>query len=133
MYAVIIGSRLQERIIFCETSQKALARKVGLHQSTINGMIHGDQRSSTKLHQIARALRTTPAYLTGETDDPDGDGPDEPTLTSDEAELLELFRAIEPKERAAFMVLVRSIATNARSPTVNEKGLSYRGPGAAKR
>lgn len=40
-----------------------------MRQSTINGLIRGEQRSTTYLHQIARELRTTAAYLAGETND----------------------------------------------------------------
>lgn len=130
---MIDGGRIEQRMKEMGLTQAELARRAGVSQPTIFKLIRENKTGSRVLHKVARVLQTTPAHLTGETDDPDGDGPDEPTLTSDEAELLELFRAIEPKERAAFMVLVRSIATNARSPTVNEKGLSYRGPGAAKR
>ncbi|MDE8654302.1 hypothetical protein PYV00_21630 [Novosphingobium sp. H3SJ31-1] len=54
---------------------------------------------------------------------------DDHPLTSDEVELLGLFRSIEPKEKAAIMTLVRSIATNARSPTVHDKGLGFRSLG----
>lgn len=121
---MIIGSRLQERIIACETSQKALAKRVNLSQSTINGMIHGEQRSSTKLHQIARELRTTPAYLIGETDDPHSDLPDEPSLTNSESELLEHFRGLETRDQQAILQLARSLATNARSPAVHNRGLN---------
>lgn len=56
-------------------SQSELARRVGLRQSTINGLIRGEQRSSTHLHKIARVLQTTPAHLEGETDDPDAGAP----------------------------------------------------------
>jgi phage repressor protein C with HTH and peptisase S24 domain len=51
-------------------SQSELARRVGVNQSTINGLVKGEQRSSTHLHKIARELGTSIAYLEGETDDP---------------------------------------------------------------
>jgi phage repressor protein C with HTH and peptisase S24 domain len=51
-------------------SQSELARRVALGQTTINSLIRGDSRTSRHLHRIARELGTTPAYLTGETDDP---------------------------------------------------------------
>lgn len=51
-------------------SQAELARRCGLDQSTINGLIRGSARSSRHLHRIARELGTTAEYLSGETSDP---------------------------------------------------------------
>lgn len=51
-------------------SQTELARRVGLSQPTINNLIHRSKVGSKHLHRIARELQTTPAYLSGETDDP---------------------------------------------------------------
>lgn len=51
-------------------SQAWLARETGLRQPTINGLINRPERRSAHLHTIARALATTTAYLSGETDDP---------------------------------------------------------------
>jgi transcriptional regulator with XRE-family HTH domain len=59
-------------------SQSELARQVSLNQSTIAALINGKSRSSAHLHLIARSLRTTPAYLVGETDDPDEGAPPPP-------------------------------------------------------
>lgn len=112
---MIIGQRLQERITSCGTSQKALARRVKLSQSTINGLVHGGQASSTKLHEIARELQTTPAYLTGETDDPSSELPHRDVFFSDEErDWVELLRSIAPKDRKAALQLVRSLAAMAR-------------------
>lgn len=51
-------------------TQSELGRRSGVTGSTINNLVMGRSRSSTHLHQIARALLTTPAYLEGEIDDP---------------------------------------------------------------
>lgn len=51
-------------------SQAELGRRVGLDQSTINGLVRGTAQTSRHLHRIARALGTTSEYLSGETDDP---------------------------------------------------------------
>lgn len=53
----------------CGLSQSELARRVGVSQGTIAHLISGRSSGSTHLHKIARVLGTTPAYLTGETDD----------------------------------------------------------------
>jgi transcriptional regulator with XRE-family HTH domain len=71
----MIGARLKARIEATGISQSELARRVGITQGTIAGLISGRSRSSTHLHKIARVLRTTPAYLEGETDDPDEGAP----------------------------------------------------------
>lgn len=52
-------------------SQAELARQVGVSQPSIARLKSGDQYGSRHLHIIARKLGTTPAFLTGETDDPD--------------------------------------------------------------
>ncbi|MBI0475392.1 XRE family transcriptional regulator [Sphingomonas sp. MA1305] len=70
-----IGERIKERLGVLEMSQAELARRVGLSQPAINSLIRGASRSSTHLHRIARELGTTPAYLTGETDDVAKDAP----------------------------------------------------------
>lgn len=67
----VIPDRLRERIAARGTSQSALARSVGISQATIAKLVGGDAFGSKHLHLIARELRTTEAYLTGATDDPD--------------------------------------------------------------
>jgi len=51
-------------------SQSALAREIGVTQQTIYKVVSGQSAGSSHLHKIARVLQTTPAYLTGEVDDP---------------------------------------------------------------
>ena len=75
-----VGSRIHERLSVVGISQSELARRVKLSQPAISALIKGNSRSSTHLHRIARELATTPAYLTGETDDPD-EGAPAPTPT----------------------------------------------------
>jgi phage repressor protein C with HTH and peptisase S24 domain len=61
-------------------SQAELARRLGLAQPTIAKLLSGQSRSSTHMHRIARALATTPEFLTGETDDPNEGAVPLPTL-----------------------------------------------------
>lgn len=68
-----LGQRISERLTALGMSQSELARRVGLAQSSINALINRNKVGSKHLHTIARALQTTPAYLAGETDDPDED------------------------------------------------------------
>lgn len=68
--AEIIGSRLEERMTAVGLNQTQLAKRVGLKQPSIGRLISGFTRESGKLLELASAVRTTPQYLTGETDDP---------------------------------------------------------------
>lgn len=68
---MILADRLTERMEECRVSQSELARIVGISQSAIWKLASGGGQGSKHLHRIAAALRTTPEYLTGETDDPE--------------------------------------------------------------
>lgn len=86
---MMIGARLQERITARGISQAELARQVGITQPSINHLIKRGAGGSAHLHKIARVLETTPAYLTGETDDPSAGAVPTPT-GKDIAEHLDL-------------------------------------------
>lgn len=73
-----VGGRIKERLQALDLSQAELARRVGMSQPAINALIRGASRSSTHLHKIARELQTSPAYLTGEIDDPEEGAPPPP-------------------------------------------------------
>ena len=109
-------ARIRKRLSAMEISQSELARRVGITQGTIAGLLSGKSRSSVHMHKIARELGTTPAYLMGETDDPESNAPDEPALGSDERELLACYRVLETPTRAALMQVARSMAANRRGP-----------------
>ncbi|WP_353936250.1 helix-turn-helix transcriptional regulator [uncultured Novosphingobium sp.] len=115
---MLIPERLRDQMTACGLTQAALARRVGVSQQTVGRLVTGDAYTSRYLHKIARELRTTPAYLTGETDNPEADAPDI-SITAEEREILDLMRALPPTERAAALVLIRSLATSARSPSVH--------------
>lgn len=72
---MIVSERVRERMDRLGISQSELARRVGVAQPTIYKLLHSAKKGSTKLHLIARELRTTPAYLSGETDNPEEDAP----------------------------------------------------------
>jgi transcriptional regulator with XRE-family HTH domain len=98
---MIVGERVQERLDASGLSQAELARRIGVAQPTIHNLIHRAKKGSTHLHRVARELGTTPAYLTGETDDPTAETPDFDPMTSDETNLLANFRALDRDGRAA--------------------------------
>lgn len=66
-----LGPRIVERLEYLGISQSELARQVGVAQSTINNIITKHRRSTPHLIAISRALRTSPEYLTGDSDIPD--------------------------------------------------------------
>lgn len=92
-------------------SQPELARRVGVSQSMIGKLATGGAYGSKHLHRIARELGTTPEYLMGESDDPVG-APLEDSLSSDESRLLEIYRDLPKKDRAALKLLVERMASD---------------------
>ena len=75
-------------------SQAELARRIGVAQATIANLVRERSAGSKHLHAIARELRTTPAYLSGETDDPSEGAQRPPT----EHEIAEHFDLVPIKE-----------------------------------
>lgn len=79
---MIDGERLAERLKANGLSQSELARRVGISQQTIHKLVVGQSRGSTHIAAIARELATSPAYLTGDVDDPrEGAAPPRPRPT----------------------------------------------------
>jgi phage repressor protein C with HTH and peptisase S24 domain len=76
---VIRPERLKSRMKERGFSQSELARRVQVTQSSIYSLVSGDAYGSKHLHKIARVLGTTPAWLEGETDDPDEGALPDPT------------------------------------------------------
>ncbi|MBH9537919.1 XRE family transcriptional regulator [Novosphingopyxis sp. YJ-S2-01] len=70
-----LGERLAERMKSADLSQSELARRVNVTPQTIGKLIRGEARGSIHLHRIARELRTSPEYLTGDIDDPTAGAP----------------------------------------------------------
>lgn len=127
-----IGARIEERLEAVGISQSELARRVGVRQSTINSLIRGDNRTSRRITQIARELRTTPAYLTGETDDPDVESPSPAMLGSDERELFDHFAQLGAADRKALLQIVRTMAgsiTNERAIALHDGQTTFHGEG----
>jgi transcriptional regulator with XRE-family HTH domain len=73
-----IGERVESRMVALGLSQAELARRVGMSQPSVWALLNRNKTGSRNLHRIARELRTTPAYLTGETDNPDEGAPPPP-------------------------------------------------------
>lgn len=116
MSQVIKSDRLRDRMAERELSQNELARRVGVSQQTIHKLVSGGGYGSKHLHRIARELGTTPAYLEGETDDPDADAPSAPELTYQQREMVGLLEEIPPKDLGAITHVLRLIAAKAPPP-----------------
>lgn len=85
---MIRGDRIHARLTALGKSQADLAREIKMSPQAVSKIVKGGTNETSKLYQIARFLRTTPEYLTGESDDP------ESGLLSDSR--LE-FRGFEPE------------------------------------
>ena len=72
---MLIAERLRLLMAERHLSQSELARRVGVTQTTVRKLTSGSGQGSKHLHRIARELGTSPAYLTGEVDDPDEGAP----------------------------------------------------------
>lgn len=103
------GERVKGRLATLGKTQAWLAREVGLHQSTINGIIKNGQRSSTHIVAIARALWTTPEYLLGETDDPDTDAPIRPPVPPYQAITMQVLLPSEDALTRMFEALLSMV------------------------
>jgi phage repressor protein C with HTH and peptisase S24 domain len=91
---MIDGARLAERIQAANLSQSELARRVGISQQTVHKLVTGQSRGSTHIASLARELATTPAYLSGDTDNPNEGAVPAPT-ERDIAEHLDLVAITE--------------------------------------
>jgi len=108
-------------------TQAELARRVGLAQPTIFQLINRGKKGSTRLHLIARELRTTPAYLSGETDDPTASEPSAPDLSADQRELLALFNAMDDASRRSLLHVARSMGAPPPEPKGRAPKLAFAG------
>ena len=123
-----IGARIEERIKALKISQSELARRTGAPQTTINSLIRKPIRSTPYLVRIASALETTPAYLTGETDDPAGESPESPVLDTEERDLIDHFKHLTSADRRALLQIAKTMAGGPTpSQTVHAPARGYRG------
>jgi transcriptional regulator with XRE-family HTH domain len=108
--AEIVGSRLQQLIADRDTNQSALARAMGISQPSVGRLITGETRETGKLLELARALRTTPEYLVGYSDEPDlvpGSGS---SLSPEEWEVVEMLQSMSSRDRAAIIHIMQTMA-----------------------
>lgn len=116
---MLIGDRVAERMQGQGLSQAELARRIGISQQAVGKLVHGNSRSSTHLHRIARELGTTPAYLSGEVDDPNEDAPPAPELSWDHRQLLGCFDDMNAIQRQALLTIAHSMVGRAPGGSVH--------------
>ncbi len=105
----MIGERISARLTALGMSQSELARRVGVTQGSVAQLISGRSKSSAHLHKIARELKTTPAFLSGETDDDQSEQPDY-HLTGEEVLLLEKLRMLSDEDRKMVMQITKKLS-----------------------
>ena len=104
-----LGERIERRRKEIGISQAELARQVGVSQSTMNSLINGNSKTTRSLVKIARLLKTTPAYLSGEIDDPSLDAA-AVGISERDQEWLDLLHSLSPRDQNAVYVLTRTLA-----------------------
>lgn len=93
-----------------DLTQSELARRIGVTQGAIAKIASNNPNGSSFLHKLARELRTTPEYLTGETDDPDAGASAEVPLNYYQRDLLECVAMLTPGDQKALLHIARSMA-----------------------
>jgi transcriptional regulator with XRE-family HTH domain len=82
--AMIDTLRMAARMHVLSLSEREVARQLGMSLEALDKFKHGESRSSRRMDRLARVLKTTPAYLKGEVDDPDLDVPAPPSSSPSE-------------------------------------------------
>lgn len=109
MNSPIIKERVQSACKLSGISQKHLCELLNKDRAFLSNVFRGYCAiTDDQVQTIADALHTTSAYLTGETDDPSPTGsPDE--LSSEEKELLELYRSVSPEKQELFRNIIEQL------------------------
>jgi transcriptional regulator with XRE-family HTH domain len=109
-----IGARIRAQRLALRMSQEALGDAIGLTFQQVQKYEKGTNRcSGSRLHQIAGALKTTPAFLVSGQNSNDSGAMTEVFALLDRADSLRLLRAfdtIKGTTRASIVDLVESIA-----------------------
>lgn len=106
---MINSARVRERLNAVNLSQSEVARRLGVTQGAIAKVANNNPNGSSFLYPLSRVLRTTPEYLTNQTDDPDADARIAPLLSSDARDLLDCYLALPPADRAALLRVARTM------------------------
>jgi transcriptional regulator with XRE-family HTH domain len=112
----VIGARIRMQRDRLGITQQELGGKLGVTLQQVHKYEKGISRvSSSRLNQIARALRTKAAYFLGE-HDLDRAAPDVLTTianTPGALEVVKVYAAMSPAARNAFLKFLRLVITSA--------------------
>lgn len=102
------GERIKAARIAAGMTQSELAEKVGVKFSAIHkyetGLIVNLKRDT--IGKLAKALDVKPSYLLCVGDEPEAE---EVELSPEEAELIEIFRALSDQEQALILATARAL------------------------
>lgn len=102
----ILKTRIKQLCKETGISQKHLTDSIGRKNTYLNDIWNGKCAIKPEdLAAFASILGTTPAYLAGETDDPSRAG-EEAELTSEDEEMLTLFRTLSPENKEILKKLI---------------------------
>lgn len=104
-----LRDRIKERLAAIGMKQADLVRSSGVPQSTLASILQRDTRSTPHLMRLAIALKTTPGYLLGETDDPNSQVP-ETALSYEEQLFFERLRHLSRDDFERISWLVNRLA-----------------------
>ncbi len=131
-----IGARIRTRLAALDITQAELVRRSGVSQSTLASIIQRDTRSTPHLLALAAALKTTPAYLLGETDDPESEVA-EAALSFEERELIDVTRQLGRDDFNVVAYIARRLVggglqgtpapiNDRRQATIHDRQLGYK-------
>lgn len=118
-----IGARIRTRLAALNITQAELVRRSGVGQSTLASIIQRDTRSTPHLLALAAALKTTPAYLLGETDDPDSEVA-QAALSFEERELIDVTRQLGREDFNVVAYIARRLVVGGHAgipPAINDR------------
>ncbi|NOW46682.1 hypothetical protein FHW96_002842 [Novosphingobium sp. SG751A] len=100
-----------------------LAYEARVPSKVISDLTAGKLPQFLDLYEIARALKVSPEYLAGYTDDASQDA-FALAYSREDLEMLRHIQALSPSDRDSVMQIIQSLATSAASPRVNERAIS---------
>ena len=103
------AERMLEAMTVAKLGQAELARRVGVTPGAINQIAMGTTRKSRLLPDIARELHVSLEWLMGNVDDPAAGSAE--ALTGQERRLLEIYRQLPNRDRAALKLLLERMAS----------------------
>lgn len=106
-------------------TQSAVARAIGVKPPSISRLVKGKHAQTRHIFGLARAVRTTPEYLTGITDDPEDNSL--PDLTFEQRQLLACFDSMDRTDQEMLLAMAMRLAERTNPGRVHARLHSYAG------